>query len=268
LHIEDHEVFHYFGYGSNMNQVSLRAKGVEPRSSERAILRGWRLCFDVEHWFKHEGGVGNIRPSTEPGALVRGVVHLCNDADLAKLDAVEAYGVGYDRIQVEVETARRRRSATVYVGLEPHTRAGCLPTRRYLNILVAGARAAQLDPDYIEALIAHPVHTTPPYPPFTYPETLGPPFTEASLAANPKYTALAGAVFDMSAARWQHRYLWKLFGGRDMTLFHLKRLDTSDGSETIEDVIEGRLSPSQQEYLNAYLNEYDAEYRYVGRYRY
>jgi hypothetical protein len=28
-------VIHYFGYGSNMDLASLRAKGVEPRASER-----------------------------------------------------------------------------------------------------------------------------------------------------------------------------------------------------------------------------------------
>jgi sulfite reductase (NADPH) flavoprotein alpha-component len=52
--------FWYFGYGSNMNFNSLRAKGVEPRASERAVLRGWRPRFNVHHFFRHEGRVGNI----------------------------------------------------------------------------------------------------------------------------------------------------------------------------------------------------------------
>ena len=261
-------MFHYFGYGSNMNQVSLRAKGVAPRSSVRATLRGWRLCFDVEHWFRHEGGVGNIRPSADPSDAVMGVVHLCEDDDLAKLDAVEAYGVGYDRIEVEVQTANGPRLATAYIGLEKHTDPSCLPTRRYLNILVEGARAAGIDADYIARLEQHPVHAPKTYPDFAHPPRSVPEFTRDSLAEHPKYTALAGAVFDMSGARWQHHYLWDLFGGRDMTLFHLKRLDTADGSETIDDLLTGRLTPVQREYLNAYLNEYDVEYRYVGRYRY
>jgi hypothetical protein len=261
-------MFHYFGYGSNMNPVSLRAKGVQPRASERATLRGWTLCFDVEHWFRHEGGVGNIRPSTDPEAAVQGVVHICEDADLAKLDAVEAYGVGYDRVEVPVHTDTGPRMATAYVGLEPHTREGCLPTQRYLNILISGAQSAGLDPTYIARLDQHPVLTPRDYPPFSPPTTSGNAFTRDTLAQHPKYTALAGAVFDMSDARWQHHYLWTLFGGRDMTLFHLKRLDTSDGSETIDDLRLDRLARNQRDYLNAYLNEYDDEYRYVGRYRY
>jgi hypothetical protein len=91
-------MFLYFGYGSNINLVSLRAKGVDPVASERAILRGWRLRFNVQHWFRHEGGVGNIEPSPNPDDFVEGMVHTCYDEHLAPLDAVESYGLGYDRI--------------------------------------------------------------------------------------------------------------------------------------------------------------------------
>jgi cation transport regulator ChaC len=58
--------FWYFGYGSNMDLNSLRAKGVEPRASARAVLRGWRLRFNVHHFFRHEGGAGNIESSDRP----------------------------------------------------------------------------------------------------------------------------------------------------------------------------------------------------------
>jgi hypothetical protein len=53
-----------------------------------------------------------------------------------------------------------------------------------------------------------------------------------------------------------------------MTLFHLKRMDASDGSETLADIAYGRLSPAQRQYLDQYLHAYDAEYRCCGRYRY
>jgi hypothetical protein len=42
-------MFLYFGYGSNINLISLNAKGVEPISSQPGILRGWRLRFNVQH---------------------------------------------------------------------------------------------------------------------------------------------------------------------------------------------------------------------------
>jgi len=100
-----------------MDLQSMHAKGVEPRISERAVLRGWRLRFNVRHFFRHEGGVGNIEPSKDPADLVWGVLHLCEDDHLALLDAAEAYGHGYERITVEVANGHGSREATTYVGM-------------------------------------------------------------------------------------------------------------------------------------------------------
>jgi sulfite reductase (NADPH) flavoprotein alpha-component len=57
-----------------------------------------------------------------------------------------------------------------------------------------------------------------------------------------------------------------LFGGKDMTLFHVKRLDSSDGSETMEDIQQGNISEAAKNYLNAYLWEYSREFSYAGRF--
>ena len=113
------------------------------------------------------------------------------------------------------------------------------------------------------------MHHRRPVPPFVPPpngETRV--FTAATLAQHRLFTALAGAVFDMSNARSQHRFLQGLFGGKDMTLFHLKRLDNSDGSESLDDIRHDRLTPEQRRYLNEYLHEYSTEYVYVGLYIY
>ncbi|WP_432698141.1 gamma-glutamylcyclotransferase family protein [Marinobacterium sp. YM272] len=261
-------MFRYFGFGSNMSITALRAKGVEPLASRPAVLYGWRLCFNVEHFFRHEGGVGNIVPSDDPSDRVLGVLHDCPDEALAPLDATEAYGHGYDRIEVEVDAAGAVVPAIVYVGLPGFINHDCKPSRRYLNILIQGAQQAGLDPDYVHKLEKQPVFEPEPYPPFQPPNGSYPEYDQLSLAQRPLYTALYGAVFDMSRARPYHDYLKDFFGGRDMTLFHLKRLDSSDGTETDEDIRHGRLSEAQRRYLNAYLNEYAREYRYVGRFTY
>lgn len=261
--------FLYFGYGSNMAERSLRAKGVAPRASERAVLPGWRLRFNVQHFFRHEGGVGNIERVGDPKAEVWGVLHICEDEHLELLDAAEAYPHGYDQVSVSVLTDGGERQALAYVGAPAFLNDACLPTRRYLSLLLEGAAAAGLDPGYIEALRRHPLHENPPEvakfepPPGNYPA-----FTAESLARQPLFTALAGAVFDMSEARWQHRLLHGPFGGKDMTLFHLMRMDTATGRETLDDVKHDRLNESQRLYLNRYLEAYALEYRYVGRYRY
>ncbi len=261
-------MFYYFGYGSNLNLASLRAKGVEPVRSEAATLHGWRLLFNVHHWFRHEGGVGNIHPSDTPADHVQGLVHLCADEHLPLLDAVESYGVGYDRIEVEPQTAGGSRRALTYIGLPSYLDDRCLPTRRYLNILVKGALSAGLDAAYIDKLRRHPVHPQKYYPPFQHPPVFTPVFNHGTLTRHPLYTALAGAVFDMTDARQDLHCLHDFFGGKDMTLFHLKRLDTSDGRETLDDIKCGRISAAGRNYLNAYLHEYDTEFRYVGRYAY
>lgn len=258
----------YFGYGSNMNLDSLRAKGVSPLASHRATLAGWRLRFNVHHWFRHEGGVGNISPGEGESCRVLGVVHELEDDALAKLDAVESYGVGYDRIEVEVETEGGSMLATTYVGVPSYLDDSCLPTRRYLNIVVRGAEAAGLDADYIRALRERPVHAPEDYPPFEHPIEGAPVFDARSLSDHPTYTAIGGAVFDMSEARWQHQHLVELFGGKDMTLFHVRRHDESRGDETLEDLREGRLGEGQRRYINAYVHEHAREYRYVGRFVY
>jgi hypothetical protein len=262
-------MFNYFGYGSNLNLTSLRAKGVEPLQSDRATLPGWRLRFNVRHWFRHEGGVGNIEATGNAADRVEGLVHLCEDAHLPPLDAVEACGVGYDRIEVEVHTAGGPVRALTYIGMPAFLDDASLPSRRYLNILLRGALAAGLDAAYTEELRAHPVHPEREYPAFEHPaDSDARVFDAEGLARHPHCTALAGAVFDMTGARPDLDSLVGLFGGRDMTLFHLKRLDTSDGNETLDDVKAGRISAAGRRYLDAYLHEYSVEFRYVGRFIY
>jgi sulfite reductase (NADPH) flavoprotein alpha-component len=258
----------YFGYGSNINIISLRAKGVNPVSSRRGILRGWVLKFNVQHWFPHEGGMGNIQPSPDIRDCVEGMVHICADNDLASLDLVESYGVGYDRVEVGVETDTGPVKCQAYIGLPAFIDDTCLPTRRYLNIIISGGETAGLSPPYLGKLRSHPVLREEDYPAFEHPSGDFPVFNELTLAANPFLTALAGAVFDMRGARARLDCLHVLLGGKDMTVFYLKRHDTSRGTETIGDFINGRITDGQKRYLNAYLRAYLKEYRYAGRYVY
>jgi hypothetical protein len=139
-----------------------------------------------------------------------------------------------------VHTDRDEQRAVAYVGNPSFLDERCRPTRRYLNIILRGATAAGLDAAYVESLRRHPVHEPAPVPPFVPPAGEYRTFTAATLSQHPLLTALSGAVFDMSCARWQRTFLRNLFGGKDMTLFHLKRLDESHGRETLDDIKHGR----------------------------
>ena len=122
--------FSYFGYGSNLSTASLRAKGVTPLAAEVATLRGWTMAFDVRHWFRHEGGVANVHPTGNQDDLVQGVRYECSPEDMDRLDAVEAYGVGYDRITVDVETTAGLKPALTYVGMPGYLDSDSMPTAR------------------------------------------------------------------------------------------------------------------------------------------
>jgi len=262
-------LFYYFGYGSNMDMISLQAKGVQPVTSEPAVIHGWKLTFNVPHFFQHEGGVGNIQPSVKPEEEVHGIVHFCHDEALPVLDKLEALGDIYDRIEVEVEMENQRRiKAYSYVGIAARLDENCLPSTRYLNILVRGAKQAKLDATYIELLRQFPTLQKKKYPFFRVPQLPQETFRASNLASHPLYTSIAGSVFDMCDARRDHDFLKGFQGGKDMTLFYLKRMDSSTGNETMEDIKNDNLTIGQKEYLNEYLHEFNAEYRYVGRFLY
>lgn len=261
-------MFHYFGYGSNINLISLKAKGVNPLHSEIAVLKGWKLKFNVEHWFEHEGGVGNIEPGNPKTDRVEGMIHQCQNEHLKFLDLMEAYGVGYDRIEVAVETDSGMKTAITYVGLPAYINNSCLPTRRYLNIIIKGARKAGLSGNYLKKLESQPVKKYKEYKNFQPASVSRKTYTEDSLSREKYLTALCGLVFDMKNAREKLHCLFDLFGGKDMTLFHIKRHDSSTGSETIEDYLDGTIPEAVKNYLNAYLYEYEKEFKYVGQYKF
>ncbi|RZA25508.1 MAG: hypothetical protein EOP10_06635 [Proteobacteria bacterium] len=255
-------MFYYFGYGSNMNPLALKAKGVDPLSAEPAILSGWQLTFNVPDFFLIEGGTGNIVPSAKDD--VHGMLYSCREEAAEILDRLEAVGVNYKRTKVAVTSySGQMVSAHVYVGLSDKIEQGYQPSRRYLNILVRGAEISGISPSYVKRLRALEVKSEPVFRSFELPVHLsGKTFAENTLPEH--HTAIAGAVFNVSEARAHHKYLQKFLAGKDMTLFFLQRMDTSDGRETWDDIRAGRLNAAQKRYLTQYLHEFDREYQLVG----
>lgn len=261
------DVFYYFGYGSNLSVVSLRAKGVDPLTSEAATLAGWRLAFDIPDFFVIEGGTGNIEPREDDE--VHGVLHGCRSRDLAVLDQLEAVGTRYQRVETTVLTySGRLVRAYVYIGIEAVLDKTLLPSERYRNILLKGATDMNLDARYLARLRG--IRTCPRlvHGPFRPPPGDTKWFKAADLEKARSCVALDGYVFDMSNARESHAYLRSLLGGKDATLLFLKRMDSSTGRETYRDVAQGNLTPEQRIYIDGYLHEFAREYECVGRLEY
>ena len=85
----------YFGFGALMNKVSLRMRGVHPRSSHAARLPGFRLVFRGSH------GMATVLPSEADD--VYGVLHVVSEDEKKRLESTES---SYEEIETEVQRLR------------------------------------------------------------------------------------------------------------------------------------------------------------------
>jgi cation transport regulator ChaC len=153
----------YFAYGSNMHPEK-RAGRAQLHDLEvvGATLSGWRLAFDMPGVPPAEPSMANLRE--QEGATVHGVLIRTSGADFAALVASE----GGDRFYaiVEVVAIRYDDGAAIraYAFIAQPSRRRSRerpPSRRYMDLLREGARAAGLAPDYCAYLDALPTSDAP-----------------------------------------------------------------------------------------------------------
>jgi len=143
----------YFAYGANMGtEVLVRRRGVRPLQSETARLEGYRLVFS-------QPGVPIIEPcfaSIEAtlGEAVYGVLHHLAVDTAEHLDQFE--GPTYERIAVSVKGSKNG-SITAWTYQARHPIAGLVPSRRYVTLIIDGAREFALPEGYIRFLESQPV---------------------------------------------------------------------------------------------------------------
>lgn len=259
-------MFYYFGYGSNLNAVGMRSKGVHAISSRPAVLKHWRLAFNINHPYSFEGKVANVVPSS--GASVHGALHLCPDEGLEALDNFEGLDVYYERRLLDVNTYEGESISTyVYVGTPAMQGDEGKPSQRYRNILCDGGTALGIDRQYLEWLAGVETHPLPNCAPFTPPNTGERLFTLEEVIALDNHTILAGHVFDMAQAGPHQKSLLPMLEKRDVTQFFLQRMYPESEADPIELANRTHQTDEQKAYLNEYLHAFSHEYRYVGRLR-
>ena len=124
---------------------------VRSESSEPAHLPEHRVAFALR-------GLPLVEPAfatviEAPGVKAWGVLHRIPEDDLARIDATESGA--YRRIEREVITLRGERvRAHLYEVPVPDVERP--PSRRYLALLLEGAREHGLPPEHIAWLAAHP----------------------------------------------------------------------------------------------------------------
>eukprot|EP00947_MAST-08B_sp_MAST-8B-sp1_P005408 g5408.t1 len=157
-----------FGIGSNMNvELVENKKGVKVLDSVGGAVPGWRMSFSQEGLDFVDPRYGNAAPMTEEevaaGTMpMHGVALKLSLDDMAKMDKQEGYKpdphpTGYGKVEVDVQAYDGRTfKAWVYSARKRAEEGRC--SKRYLGVLVSGAKAAGLDETYIAALAKTPTY--------------------------------------------------------------------------------------------------------------
>jgi cation transport regulator ChaC len=142
----------YFAYGSNMSSKVFKYgfRQLRPSSEERAILRGYRLTFTEPGIPFFEPAFANVEE--HESAVCEGVLYRITAEEMDVLDRSEG-GRAYKIIEVEVKGGKSGTvKALTFQTREPAE--GLIPSKRYIDILLDGAKEHDLSKDWIEMLEA------------------------------------------------------------------------------------------------------------------
>ncbi|NNL67947.1 MAG: gamma-glutamylcyclotransferase [Myxococcales bacterium] len=140
----------YFGYGSNTERGTfLGRRRMRPVEVRTGRLDAFELRFDLAVG-PGERGVANVAP--REGDHVWGVLWRIDEEGAHHLDRTEGVPRGfYQRLPVRVVTPQDEEIAA-FTYRSFRGRPGRKPSRRYLSLLLAGARQHGLPEDWIARL--------------------------------------------------------------------------------------------------------------------
>ncbi len=139
----------YFSYGSFLDSATLRKQCPKAEYLGKALLPNWEIQFNFMSR-TYNGGVTGIEPAV--AKLVRGVLYEVSDEEILHLDTIEGVpeGIYYRQTILVVDEGGRPVRAATYRTTNP--RGPFKPTKRYLGLMVNGAREHGLDSDYLKWL--------------------------------------------------------------------------------------------------------------------
>jgi cation transport regulator ChaC len=145
----------YFAYGSNLDpDTFLGRRRMRPLDTRVAVLDGFELRFDLPVG-PGERGVANV--VIRAGEHVWGALYLLTAPEAERLDRTE--GVSHDayrRLDVSPRTAAGE-TIRAFTYVSSRGREGRMPSRRYLGLLLAGARHHGLPEEWLARLRAWPI---------------------------------------------------------------------------------------------------------------
>jgi cation transport regulator ChaC len=145
----------YFAYGSNLDAGTfLGRRRMQPLETRVAALDHFELRFDLPVG-PGERAVANVGP--RPGEVVWGAAYRLAAAAADRLDRTEGVHRGfYQRLPVELR-AFDGGSLSAFTYASTRGVAGRKPSRRYLGLILAGARLHGLPDDWVARLRALPL---------------------------------------------------------------------------------------------------------------
>lgn len=133
--IDEGTLILYFSYGSNMNPLRMKERGVDFYSREHLVLPGWCLKFN-KTTIQPGKGAANIVP--QAGGIVEGGLYQVTMDGIVTLDKYEHYPIEYDRVTLTISHDGIEKDIMTYIAHPHKTRKGLKPSREYLEHLLAG----------------------------------------------------------------------------------------------------------------------------------
>ena len=139
----------YFSYGSFLNSETLKKHAPNARYVSKAVLYDFEVQFNFLSK-TYDGGVTGVEPAKGKKAL--GVLYDVHPDEIERLDIVEGIpaGIYYRETMTVIDEDGNEHQAETYRTTNP--KGPFTPTRRYLSLMIKGAREHGLDPDYIKEL--------------------------------------------------------------------------------------------------------------------
>lgn len=139
----------YFSYGSFLDSETLKKHAQNAKYVKRAILPDFEVQFN---FFSetYDGGVTGVEPFA--GKKVLGVLYNVPPDEIEKLDIVEGVpaGIYYRQTVTVIDEDGNEHRAETYRTTDP--KGPFTPTRRYLGLMIKGAKEYSLDHKYIKEL--------------------------------------------------------------------------------------------------------------------
>ncbi len=139
----------YFSYGSFLDSETLKKHAHNAKYMKRAVLPDFEVQFN---FFSetYDGGVTGVEPAAGKKAL--GILYNVPPDEIEKLDIVEGVpaGIYYRQIVTVVDEDGNEHQAETYRTTDP--KGPFTPTRRYLGLMIKGAKEHSLDHKYIKEL--------------------------------------------------------------------------------------------------------------------